>query len=68
MATKTVRYLGKTKSSAISKPKRVKAAASKRAKALLYVPEGVSPKDRELRIEVVAVDRKTFAAMAMRRT
>jgi hypothetical protein len=58
--------LGKVMTSKAVKGSDVKKAPV--GKALLFVPEGVSPKKQELNIQIVAVDRKNFAAMVMRRS
>lgn len=55
---RTTRYKGKIKSSELNKTS--SAGAKSAARAVLYVPEGVSPTDDELDITVVAVKREAF--------
>ena len=68
---KTLGKMSSTKLGKVMTRKPVKGSDSKPSpigKALLFVPEGVSPKKQELNIQIVAVDPKNFAAMVMRRS
>lgn len=62
--------LGRISSKKLGAVKAAKTGKTKAraAKAILFVTEGVSPKKQELNIQVVAIDPKNFATMAMRRS